>query len=540
MFNIILYKCGAEMTRIDKASALADALPLSGTLRESCSIVNPVVQVKQDVGVVGYNYAYIEEFNRYYFVTNVTSTYNGLWEIELHVDVLMSFKEGILNLNALVLRQENDYNLYLEDDDIPMEYAPTRLLIDPIMSKEEVGIFNVVGNTTDNYCCVMTVISQSPLDSTTGQDKGNYDGLLPLPSDSYSLQSKSTYMYVFNRRQLEAFMQDWVQRYSDFASYVISYAIYPFDVRKLAKCTKATEIRVGDYVARSIQGDFYTIDPHVYNSIKFVAFDINTENSEYIYHSFMDYTPYLKFQMFIPLYGFIELDPEDIYPRGYVHKLNGNIQIILEYVIDLLNGMCDIYIEKQLDPEYIGGGVPQLIKSVTCDIRTQLPVNTTTVADKERTNAYNRYVANTEIMTSATKGIAASLGAKSPAQGIGHLLGGAADAIKAQSMYQASKILNLARGVQSNARGDGFNIFRMPYHPFMYVDRITSPVFGNFGEIMMKDFARLHGFKLDEMRVLKNIHGFTMITDVHLENFIAVSEEKEEISQLLLSGVILP
>ena len=63
-----------------------------------------------------FNYAYIQEFNRYYYVGNITTLINGMWELDCRVDVLMSYRHKIRQLNAVIARQENLYNLYLEDN----------------------------------------------------------------------------------------------------------------------------------------------------------------------------------------------------------------------------------------------------------------------------------------------------------------------------------------------------------------------------------------------------------------------------------------
>ena len=60
------------------------------------------------------NYAYITEFGRYYYITNIVCV-GDLFEVHMHVDVLMSFKGDIRSNSAVVSRQENVYNLYLQD-----------------------------------------------------------------------------------------------------------------------------------------------------------------------------------------------------------------------------------------------------------------------------------------------------------------------------------------------------------------------------------------------------------------------------------------
>ena len=65
-------------------------LTISGTLRESTSVINPIITVEAPVTLIGYNYCYIPDFSRYYYVVDVKSMRNNLWAVTLRVDVLMS------------------------------------------------------------------------------------------------------------------------------------------------------------------------------------------------------------------------------------------------------------------------------------------------------------------------------------------------------------------------------------------------------------------------------------------------------------------
>lgn len=66
------------------------------------------------------NYAYIEDFDRYYFVELVKKP-AGLVDIILKEDVISSHFDKIKNINAIISRQESAYNLYLPDGNIPMQ-----------------------------------------------------------------------------------------------------------------------------------------------------------------------------------------------------------------------------------------------------------------------------------------------------------------------------------------------------------------------------------------------------------------------------------
>lgn len=105
----------SEVNKIGKS--LTSQGWFTGTLRGECSVMNPTVQLSgfsaSDVDDV--NYMYIEDFGRFYFVNDIRSIRNGLWEISGHVDVLETYSTQILANSAIIQRQENRYNLYLDD-----------------------------------------------------------------------------------------------------------------------------------------------------------------------------------------------------------------------------------------------------------------------------------------------------------------------------------------------------------------------------------------------------------------------------------------
>ena len=60
---------------------------------------------------------YISDFSRYYFIDDIISINNDIWEVHGHVDVLETYKTQILANQAVIARQQNRYNLYLNDPD---------------------------------------------------------------------------------------------------------------------------------------------------------------------------------------------------------------------------------------------------------------------------------------------------------------------------------------------------------------------------------------------------------------------------------------
>lgn len=97
--NIILYVTGSERHAIRKT--LQSSLELTGALRGESSVINPSFLIEL-TNPSQYNYCYIPDFNRYYFITNITSVRTNIWRIDCNVDVLMSFQSQILNLDVIV------------------------------------------------------------------------------------------------------------------------------------------------------------------------------------------------------------------------------------------------------------------------------------------------------------------------------------------------------------------------------------------------------------------------------------------------------
>lgn len=122
-FDIVLQTSTSEAIRLDKT--LTTIATLSGTLKDPTSIIDPVILVECDLSdVTGCNYMTIEDFGRSYFVQNIRSVRNGLVEFSCHVDVLSSFADGIRSNRAIIRKQENDWNLYLNDGSFKVYQNP--------------------------------------------------------------------------------------------------------------------------------------------------------------------------------------------------------------------------------------------------------------------------------------------------------------------------------------------------------------------------------------------------------------------------------
>lgn len=112
--TIILQQNTSEMNKIDKT--LTTLATMTGTLRKSSSLLKPSIEIAGNgENMTTCNYITIPEFNRKYFVVNVTSLRENFWQIDCRVDVLTTYANEIKLQRAVIKRQENAWNMYLND-----------------------------------------------------------------------------------------------------------------------------------------------------------------------------------------------------------------------------------------------------------------------------------------------------------------------------------------------------------------------------------------------------------------------------------------
>lgn len=118
--EVILYYNESDDRNVNKS--LLQPLPIAGTLVDETSVMNPSFLVDSDE-VLRRNYCYVTEFERYYWIKEVSSVRTGLWRVDMECDVLMSFRRDIFNLNAVVDKQTDGVNgdEYIDDGSLVTE-----------------------------------------------------------------------------------------------------------------------------------------------------------------------------------------------------------------------------------------------------------------------------------------------------------------------------------------------------------------------------------------------------------------------------------
>lgn len=159
----VLYNMTCERNKIDKTRHLTRYLQLKGVFRSAVDVENPLLTLQLEA-YPAFNYVYLPFFNRYYFVVGVRNISKNIYEINLKVDVLFTYKDQIKNCLAEILRSSitGKQNPYIIDNLQPLKNTN-------IISAYELP--NTVFNNDDqtwknNFNYVLNVIRGLNLKST--------------------------------------------------------------------------------------------------------------------------------------------------------------------------------------------------------------------------------------------------------------------------------------------------------------------------------------------------------------------------------------
>ena len=127
--TVKLYSCTCDRKVLNKMPFLGEGVSITGTFRikEPCSISNPVIELasstvkyKDRLQLDSVNYAFIELFQRYYFIDNIIFEHDGLLQMHMSVDVLNTYRSDILSSQQEVIRSESINTPQYVDNERPI------------------------------------------------------------------------------------------------------------------------------------------------------------------------------------------------------------------------------------------------------------------------------------------------------------------------------------------------------------------------------------------------------------------------------------
>lgn len=283
--------------------------PVGGGTDYSCimmddtSLMNPIFKLSIASNPIGNNYAYVADFNRYYFITDI-STYQNFWYISCTCDVLASFKTEIGNESHYVLRSSSDYDGYISDTAYITKIEQT--------GQEATG--SVGGSLTETdpfswgngkHSYVLGIIGYSP-DNTASSQIGSVT--------YYWLDDTELYAFItFLMNNLTTWSQI---NTSDYAIGLQAALLNPMQYITSAIClpfAKPTSlgvqtIRFG-YYEYPIGGNIHIVNHSNMVEIQTVAFTLPKHPQAATRGAYLNGSPYTSYNLHLGPFGNIPLDP---------------------------------------------------------------------------------------------------------------------------------------------------------------------------------------------------------------------------------------
>lgn len=109
--KIKLYNTTSANNVINKV--LTDEIEFDIKFKDKTDVKNPMVILRCS-DIILSNYAFIEEFNRYYFIERIELYPNDIYYIYLKCDVLETYKDELLKCEGYINQQKQNVNSYYD------------------------------------------------------------------------------------------------------------------------------------------------------------------------------------------------------------------------------------------------------------------------------------------------------------------------------------------------------------------------------------------------------------------------------------------
>lgn len=449
--------------------------PFSGTLRESCSIINPSIgfDLGQNTTPIA-NYAYIPTFSRYYFIENWTWE-RGIWWAEMAVDVLASWRSDIGSSNNYVLRAAAASNGYVEDSYYPMtrEHATAYSIIQTPWTYNRPGSgYYIVGIISNDINAIGAVAYYA---FTALEFRGFMSAMLTTPNwtnvDFTSGEiSEDFFKSIFNPFQ-----------------YVVSAIWLPF-APDLS--TQVTAIPFGWW---SLSANAHLILNSTWIQDRVVSLPKHPQSAGR--GAFLNGTPYTRMSLVFQPYGLIELDP-----NLYINATECTISVM----VDVFTGIGTLTIKP-------GGSGADNPLDVLMTAQVGVPIQLAQVSSD--------YIGAVRGLAGGISGVAGGIGGALT----GNIIGGITNTISSA----ITGIVDAAASMIPHVSSSGAN---GSFMPFVW----GATLFCDFFKVVDEDRSH-RGRPVCGVYQLSQLSGFQMILDPDI-SINGTDEECRRIKSYLATG----
>lgn len=525
--NIKFYKMSCEDNRIDKTSFLTYVLEYKGSLRTETSLLNPKIDIQHGgkSDFTQFNYAYIEDFNRYYFIDDITSVRTYISRVHLRCDVLMSYVHSIGQLPCIVARTSNEKYVSkdLTDSNTPVLPTYDKQLV---FGYKLPYIDNIkpYNDESENLVFVVDWVQSYMFGYVEGSNLGNY---LSKPSSQLSGSSPFTMKFVLTYDKMRQFASKVVEN-TEIASYIISIKALPINLLTLPISLSETDMIC--YLKDEGSGPTRTT---VLSRVKYINQGANSNYNNVVLicasqrikinkinNDYRDYSPITTFELFLPYYGIYEVKNEDLYDGIY-----------LDAMLNIGEGLLTYGLYRKEATNVIP------ITTLSVNIGVDIPFSSTNQQEIRR--SYNAAALKGGV-SSAVSALTLITGIVLCATGFGSALGGGL--IVGGGTGLAGSLSSMYASMNSLANPSAANSGDSQTNTGTYLST-TITLYRKTANVTDTPSNISSVLGLPSMKWIEHISelGLNVILyvyDCHLDGITALKTEKDEIYRLLRSGVI--
>lgn len=494
--DMSVYTLNSEKNKVNKtvnSSDLSLVTTYQGTLKDETDLMNPSILLELPA-VPAFNYVYITQLGRYYFVRDYSIVRNGLYRINLREDVLTSFGSQILQQGAVLSRYESDENPMLVDSKRPMSSAVSYSII-PFTASGTHRLDKTLLDSSSR-CFAVTL--------STGPATGEAYGGTVLPFETLPLVASpigaNGITYACTKSTVKELIQ--YMNSNDFASFIgklfvghgsegiINIVAFPFDIDIASSNSEL--LQMFNSPIGSLTG--YRIRENGYYIINYGTYVPGVADS------FLDFEPFTRYKVYLPYIGW-----EDIPAKDMVQSTSG---IGLAYAIDLRNGEAEAML---YDPV-----TRKPYRIISGQVGVNVPITSSNALDQARNTLNN--------------GLNAAMGLGSLAAGVG--TGNAPVAVAGATNLVNAGIRQVENTISMRGTAPSSSL-SMINHSIPFILKETQ------GDLIPTNYGHTIGYPSMIYKVLSTLSGYAEIDSIHLEGFTTATEaEIDEIENLLKSGVI--
>lgn len=452
-----------------------------------------------DTNILICNYAYIEEFNRYYFIDDIVVKSTNIYTLVLKLDVLETYRTYLLETTMLINRNEFTFNSFLEDEIVGYRYNKEITYTDCGTDASSI-VPSMTPNVTFSTDNANNKAIWGYIIGSSQPDRDNSTRLRnEIVNPIYNGYSNTIKLMRLDDIDDINNVVKYVYEKDVALTYIKSLTIYPF----------TPSVKGNHYSYALFKKDkesAYLID----------GYDIKYANERLILRTFrlpqatsyLDYSPYTKYEIYIPFVGYVELSSE-----------------ILTNYLDVFSLYYEVnYVTTETYVFIMNISTGKIVYTSKCNLGVQIPLNST--------NSYELKNQRDALATSTAIGLISSV------------ISIGAGAYTGNAMMVAGGIMGATTSI-TNAVNKSNQLYDTGK-----VD-ITTSESGVYNELTCHlkitkmipqtsiDYPKYFGLPLKTTRKLKYLKGYTQVLDCHLDNLNATNQEISMLDGILKKGFII-